>query len=245
MKAAKDIAKQVMCSTNLHALAMGSVMYAEANRGMLPPHCKPISSGSAYVVGGMSYAPIYSALDSGSRPAILLETYRLLSAPNTAYLDSTGKPVPWGPHGLLLYLGQIENSSQLFCPSQDIGQFSRKPFPEPFGSKVDQSGGYGGVIIKSSYPFNINVVMPDSGQLAGYMYTKMESFPNSAVLACDVFQGAMSPHLTSGEKSPTWIRVTVGGSASPRSSSGLYTFIQNSDTWNTWTDHIKALDYLQ
>jgi prepilin-type N-terminal cleavage/methylation domain-containing protein len=245
LQVAKDITKQMICGTNLHAIGVATVIYAEGNAGALPPHCSPKSAGGYFVIGNMSYAPIYNAV-SGTRPAILLETYRLSSG--SPYLDSAGKPVPWGPAGVLYYYGMIENANLLYCPAIYENQLNRRAYPEPYGTRTSSEGGYGGDTLKSSYPYNPNIIERSAG-LADYMYTKMEVFPGSAILVTDPIIHAgwgWSYHRHTGQTSPTWVRGFVGGTASARTSAGLYTFLNSGvDTWNNWPDHVKALDYIQ
>jgi hypothetical protein len=231
LRAAKDLAKQMMCGANLHGLGTSVVMYGEANKAMLPPYTKP--SGDNYT---MSY------IDSA--PANLHHTYRL-SGTDPIIETSTGKVRPYGNWSIMIYYGQIEKSDFLFCPSVVDNQLSHVAFPDPYGTKINTAH-YEGVIIKCSFPANPNCE-PTSGK---HLYTKLEEFPTGKLLTCDpIFNEGWggTRHLVSGEKSPTYQRLYPDTHVSARTSAAIYMYFTEAkpDTWNLWPDFLKGLEYVQ
>ena len=144
--------------------------------------------------------------------------------------------------------GQLENPNLLYCPAITGGQLSKAAFPDPYGERYN-SNEYplpNSGIVKCSYPFNPHVYHQTDAR--PFIYTKLENVPTGALMAGDPFYNIFygdSDHKTSGEKSPTWNRTFMDGHVSIRTSSALYTHLEQSDCGNNWDDFDKALDYLQ
>jgi len=245
LKSAKDLAKQMICATNLHGLGLGVTMYAEANRGGLLPWTVPKSPG-AVTLYDMQYQ-----LRLGYVPLSFICTYRLSDTSGTGqgYIDpSTGKPQPWGISSLLLLQGQLGSANSLYCPSKTTGQMSKAAFPDPYGERFNSSE-YAlpnSGIVKCSYPIN-----PHADNRTGtpvFKYTRLEHVPAGVLMGGDPFFNSSwgtTAHTTSGETSPTWNRMFIDGHVSAKTSSALYTHVVNADPQNYWDDFDKALSYIQ
>jgi prepilin-type N-terminal cleavage/methylation domain-containing protein len=241
LKTAKDLAKQVMCSTNLHGAAMGVTTYAAANNGGVPPWTRPGTNDTM----NMRYN-----FDDGYSPVTFVCTYRLDPSGNP-YLDpSNGKPKPYGMLSLLLYYGMIENANLIYCPAIVDGQLCRAAWPDPYGTTYnpvhyERTDG-GEKIMKCSYPFNPHCWLRASTPM--FTYTKQENFPSDEALAIDplynIYWGD-SEHKVSGAKSPTWNRAYIDAHVSAKISASAYLQLEQADPGDKWADFDKALSFIK
>jgi prepilin-type N-terminal cleavage/methylation domain-containing protein len=239
----KDIAKQMICGTNLHGVGMANSMYAADNKGQVPPFTQPKGTqlgAMAYRVGG-----------GGSWPYLLHQMYRSGPTGSDAPIEpSTGKVIPNGALSLLLYYGQIEKADMVYCPAIRGNQLSRAAFPDPYGQRIDQSHLVSAAgLIKSSYGFNPDCRVDGAGN-GWYNYTGVEMFPSNVILATDpLFNVAWggSWHIVSGQTSPTWVRLYPDAHASPRTSASTYKYLKETSgsAWDQWPIFLKALSYVQ
>jgi prepilin-type N-terminal cleavage/methylation domain-containing protein len=235
----KDIAKQMICGTNLHGVGMANSMYAAENKGQLPPFTQPKGNQ----LGNMAYTV-------GS-PANLHHMYRSGYDGNDAPIEpSTGKVIPWGTLSLLLYYGQIEKPDMVYCPAITGNQLSRAAFPDPYGQRInhDHYSGAAG-IIKCSYGFNPDCRVDGAGN-GWYNYTRVEMFPSNVILATDpLFNVGWGGtfHKVSGQTSPTWVRLYPDAHASPRTSASTYKYLEDTggSAWDQWPVFLKALSYVR
>jgi prepilin-type N-terminal cleavage/methylation domain-containing protein len=242
LKMAKDITKQMNCSTNLHAIGVATIMYTEANRGQMPPWMEPAGTGGADYIMSYSFTGIPGGL-----------TFTYCAPSNVPDIESaSGKVRPRGILSVLLYFGQLEKSDSLFCPSIMRWQLSRAAYPEPYGTKLNpnDSGNVANGIIKCSYPFNPNVT--SAGRQMEFTYKKIDKVPSDKIIATDPLytiplDWGGTWHVVSGETSPTWVLLYADAHATTKVSASAYKYLYDTGS-NAWDDcpiFLKALSYIQ
>jgi len=250
LKVAQDITKQAICSTNLHSIGTGVIMYAEGSSGKLPGWTYP-DTGKNILIMVSDYK---LGVQSGYIPLSFVCTYRAPDSGSgnirgTGVIDpGTGKPWPWGLSSVLLYFGQLASPNQLYCPAIVEGQLSRAAWPDPYGERynTDHYGIHDVAIVKCSYPFNPHC--ENVSVWPRFTYTKLDDFPAEKVLATEplynTFWGA-SQHRTSGETSPTWNRLYVDTHVSSKASADAYKVIDQGNATDVWADFDKAMSYVE
>jgi prepilin-type N-terminal cleavage/methylation domain-containing protein len=133
LNAAKDLAKNTMCMTNLHSMCLNINVYAESNRGIIPPYTinRPISPKPYYTQCAFQG----SAVD-----------------PNDGLLSDRRS------FAVVYTLGAVTQPELFYCPGQPstfpMGQF--KTYPKPWGSAISTQA-IGTQFVRAGYLYNPNV----------------------------------------------------------------------------------------
>lgn len=166
MNKAREGARRVTCASNLRQLGMMAIVYAQDNRGSLPP------------------------LDStGESPVdIPAPVHFFLTYARAGMRSSLPVSQPIFPmnHGQLFASGYVKNPWLFYCPSLAYKEDQASPnyYPQPYGSAGDQSRGY----VRSSYYFYpyLSAANPASAPYSrARPYDKLVKYPRGKFLGLD------------------------------------------------------------
>jgi len=204
LNAAKDLAKNTMCMTNLHAVALGLNLYSEANRGNIPPHFR-----------------------NGAFPAAVYYTYCAFKGdepvdPTDGLIGTSN--VGRRSYGFVYTIGAITEPGLLYCPLSPVafGQF--KTYPKPWGSAMP-SEGIGTGHIRTSYMYNPNINDTCTAYTAGL---QLSTFDRYHPLTLDILcRSGTFGHTMGGYR---WNMGYADGRADSKGSPGITKLIQ-TDTF--------------
>jgi prepilin-type N-terminal cleavage/methylation domain-containing protein len=220
LKAAKDLAKEMLCMTNQRALGTALSIYAEVNRGYILPYRmdKPaelpgLPSGMCLAFQGVTAVdPVDGLIDKGNRRTF----------------------------GWAYSMGVWPNPDMFYCPllpQAGLSWSSAKSYPQPWGTKPPPAG-FGTAHVRVNYIYNPHC------DGAKYFYgLQLAAFPSNRPLLCDLFYADfMWGHTFSGTK---WFMVypdhhvapTVASKAAMDIADNLDAYSEGGRTTLPWTDY--------
>ena len=225
LNAAKNIAKQAICATNLHSIGMASSLYGEANNGNLPK------------VDGIKHSPA------------LAEPY---AWPVKLVNDGSGRNTPYGGLGNL-HFAELVSADALYCPLMPTVpdapiMWLRKSYPDPYGLK--RLDNIGTVNFFAGYSWNPTIDVASTGGRGVTRFNKLERFASSAFMAMDLyFRECDIAHWLAGPTTPSWQVAYFGGSVSLKQSADGYKFMKelagSDDMYSSPALYQKGLEYIE
>jgi prepilin-type N-terminal cleavage/methylation domain-containing protein len=223
LNAAKNLARQVICNTNLKALGTAVVLYAEANKGNMMPGYWMDRSGN-----GTPSNPDGLCLAFGnSAPAD--DGY--LSVRHT--LGSAYVMEIWKPESLL------------YCPSLaasgTIDWGDAKKYPQPWGTKAPT--GLGTALIRVTYMYSPHI----TGAIPKWLYSlQLANMPSNLPTLTDMFcRQSHWGHTMSGVQ---WFMVYPDTHVGFKTNQTVVNLIkvEGLDPFNgpAWPDYTKVYDEL-
>jgi prepilin-type N-terminal cleavage/methylation domain-containing protein len=216
LKTAKDLTRQMLCTTNLRSLGMSLVMYAEGNRGNIMP--------------GYNWNDA-SATGTGTNP-----DGQCLAFNGLAIDPTDGLIGPGGRHtiGWAYAKGVWTPPSLMYCPllaTYDLGIGDNKVYEKPWGTKC---GSTWTNYIRITYWYYPCVIENK------YLYgTQLSNFPGDKPTLCDIFaRERFWAHNLSGTQ---WYMGFPDGHVGFTTNKTLMDLIQAGlDPWISWPDYKKA-----
>jgi prepilin-type N-terminal cleavage/methylation domain-containing protein/prepilin-type processing-associated H-X9-DG protein len=222
LQSAKDLVKQAICLTNVRSIAIGINLYAEANRGSVPPH---------YMGGGLPAAVYYTFCAFKRGEPI---------DPNDGLIGGTGtarRSFAW-----VYTVRAVTEPSLFYCPSSPVAFGQYKTYPRPWGSVVPLWDIIKTNFIRTSYMYNPNVNNTATAYTVG---PQIGTFDNEHAIALDLLTrlGYFS-HTTGGYR---WNAGFADGHAAPKSSGKINQLMQSNsypDADELWPDFNLVYGYL-
>lgn len=188
---AKDLAKQVVCSTNLSSAGKAIMLYAESNDDKMPPHRSGWKNGApstAYLVCPESTFAMSKTSDVDG--VTLRQRYRGV--------------------GMVYGSGFIESPAYFYCPGQEFPWFTLSSYEDPKQKK--RYGGYSTItdMVRSGMLWNAwgqKQATPDvDGKYWHVAGKTMSSMVQDKPLGMDhaLFFWGSSAHLAKGAHTPTF-----------------------------------------
>jgi hypothetical protein len=214
LKIAKDIAKQMLCSTNQRVLGQALLLYAETNRGFIMPY-----QADKPTKGPANPGSPCSAFQSGGIPSAdgLLPDRRSFGF---GYASGVFSPV-----------------SLMYCPSAVVGWADYKQYPAPWGSAPSPNFIAAQITahVRTTYMYNPNCVedplnSPSGKYVAGL---RLAAFPVDTPVVSDLMYNHQISHTAGGAK---WYMVFADTHVEPRSSKMAVGLVTGSyyDGFNDW-----------
>jgi prepilin-type N-terminal cleavage/methylation domain-containing protein len=201
LKIAKDIAKLVICSTNINGTGKAVLMYCETNKGWIPP-VYPNNYKA-------SLSPAWRDMYTASAPWHGLRTIEWESQ----YVRKS-----WGGYqglGLLYQGGTVTNANLFYCPSRTSSDewnrdYTRAYWPTVWDSEARSDGSGGWSRHRTSY--HLAPVQTDKQHKDGDMqYYSTNQIDSAAVMVMDLLKQLPSegdwnnaPSTIHLKPTPTW-----------------------------------------
>ena len=214
LKIAKDIAKQMLCTTNQRVLGQALLLYAETNRGFIMPYQADKPTNLPGLPSGMCLA--FQGGGAVSADGLLTDRRSF----GVGYASGVFNPV-----------------SMMYCPSAVVGWADYKQYPAPWGSAASPSLLAAGITahVRTTYMYNPNCVedplnSPSGKYVAGL---RLAAFPVDTPVVSDLMYNHQISHTAGGAK---WYMVFADTHVEPRSSKMAVGLVSDGsfDGFNEW-----------
>ena len=205
LNVAKDIAKQVVCSSNMSAVGKGFAIYGQVNSDKYPP----------YMMGTKGGQPIVNKYFVYIEPTMW--------ASKVGDLDPVTLVQKWRGAGMLYRDKYVQSASYFYCPAQMNSWFVLEEYTTnrttgatvPWGTCDNWSS-----MVRMGYFFNCwgrKYADINQWDVAGRTFSSME---NDKALMIDqsVFPWATSVHTARGKENPTFNIMFPDGHVEPYTS---------------------------
>jgi prepilin-type N-terminal cleavage/methylation domain-containing protein len=211
LRTVKDIAKEMLCTTNQRAIGQAMVLYAETNRGCIMPYRADSAAAVPELPSGMCLAFQGGGVVSADG---LLPDRRTFGV---GYANGVFSPV-----------------SIMYCPSAVVGWADYKQYPEPWGSAASPSFLAAGITahVRTTYMYNPNC--------SGVKYVaglRLAAFPGDTPVASDLMYDYRISHAVAG--GVKWYMVFPDTHVEPRSSKAAVSLVSAGvfDAFNQWGEY--------
>jgi prepilin-type N-terminal cleavage/methylation domain-containing protein len=218
LKAAKDLARNTFCLTNLNALNKSVIVYAEQNRGYMMVYQSVFTNGYIRAPDNTykSYACFHNQL--GVNPATGL------------FNDQRG-------FGLVYALNLLGPAEMFYCPDQKDKRSTIGFYPRPWGSALPPDPGT--AMIRNSYMWNPWVARIPGGQPHQWTYEDWllpSRHPNEWFLTSDIMDRESDMSHAVGNTA-RWNLGYADGHAAPWESKALFNAftVDDVDASQDWT----------
>ena len=220
LKAAKDLAKEMLCMTNQRALGQALLLYAEGNRGFIMPYQANSATGPGLPSG------LYMAFSTTSGGSV---------DPNDGLIADRRT------FGIGYASGVFSPVSIMYCPTANTDAFGWADYtlyPRPWGSAASPQLASITAHVRTTYMYNPNCEVDITNGGWKFVSLRLGAFPSDTPVASDL----LSPWGTSGKVmhmaagGTKWFMVFADTHVEPRSSKMAVGLVTGSyyDGFNDW-----------